>query len=177
MIHTILILGHAGAGVVALVFACVVLKPPASGHSVLFRIYYTALLTMFLLVVAVVAFDWAELNVGQRVTFSLLTALGAYTVLRGIQAQRAFRQRPSGWRTRYVDRVGFTVISLFEGFVIVSAVDLGAPLPVVLVVGALGVVVGIAAINRVKSRLPALPANIVPADGSSDTAIDVRAGQ
>lgn len=157
MIHTILILGHAFAGAVALVFGCVVLRPPAR-RSVAFGIYYVALLTMFVLLVTVVMYDWGVLTVGQRVTFSLLTVLGTYTAVRGVQAHRARHLRLVGWRTSYVDHVGFTVISLFDGFAIVSAVDFGAPLPVILVVGVLGVVAGVATINRVKSRLHFVPA-------------------
>jgi hypothetical protein len=158
MIHTILILGHAFAGAVALVFGCVVLRPPAR-RSVAFHIYYSALLAMVVLVVAVVVYDWGMLSVGQRVTFSPLTVLATYTAVRGVQAHRARNLRLVGWQTSYVDHVGFTVIALFDGFAIVSAVDFGAPLPVILLAGVLGVVAGVATINRVKSRLHSAPAD------------------
>lgn len=175
MIHTILILGHAFAGVVALVFGCVVMRPP-SRRSVAFDIYYVALLTTFVLVLAVVVYDWAVLTVGNRATFSLLAVLGAYTAIRGIHARRALHVRPMGWRRSYVDHVGFTVISLFAGFAIVSAVDVGAPLPVILVVGVLGVVAGVTAIHRVKARLHSVPASAAQPGQSTDTAITNPAG-
>lgn len=157
MIHMILILAHALAGMVALVFGCIVLRPPASHRTVVFRVYFFAVIAMSVLVVLVVSYDWAVLTAGQRVTFFLLTVLGAYTALRGAQARRSLLQRPPQWRTGYVDHVGFTVISLFDGFTIVAAIDLGAPLPVVLLIGALGIVAGITAINRVKSRPHTVP--------------------
>lgn len=167
--HTILILGHAVAGLVALVLGCLVLRPQPA-RSLRFRSYLIALTAMLVLVVAVVAVDWAELGTGQRVTFTLLLLLGGYTVLRGVQARRALRRMPPGWRDRYVDHVGFTVISLFDGFAIVGAIDLRAPLPIVLAVGALGVATGILAINRVKRRLSGGPLDAV------ETTARARAG-
>jgi hypothetical protein len=46
------------------------------------------------------------------------------------------------WRTAYVESLGFTLIALFDGFVIVSAIDLGAPIWLVLGIGVLGVLAG-----------------------------------
>ena len=154
MIRTILLSSHAIAGLIALVFAVVVLRPPASADRWTVRVYLSTLLAMLGFVIALVMVDWAELDVASQITFSLLLALGVFTAYRGVQAYRALREREPGWRERYVDHVGFTVISLFDGFTIVGAIDLGAPLPVVIVVGVLGVVVGITAINAVKRRLP-----------------------
>jgi len=51
----------------------------------------------------------------------------------------------------YRDDVGFTVIALFDGFVIVSSLDLGAPIWLVVVIGVFGVLGGRAAISRVSS--------------------------
>jgi uncharacterized membrane protein len=176
MIHTILILGHASAGAIALVFGCVVLRPPAH-FSLAFRIYSAALLTMVMLLVAVIVYDWGTLSLAQRVTFSLLAVLGTFTAARGGQAYRALNRQLVGWRTRYVDHVGFTVIALFDGFAIVFAVDSGAPLPLILLVGVLGVVAGVATINRVKSRVRSAPDNAARSGQSTDTAIDDRAGR
>ena len=176
MIHTILIFGHASAGAIALVFGCVALRPPTR-FSVVFRIYYAALLTMVILLVAVVVYNWGMLSLGQRVTFSLLAALGIYTAARGVQAHRALTRQVVGWRRRYVDHVGFTVIALFDGFAVVSAVDSGAPLPLILLVGVLGVVAGVATINRVKSRVHSMPDNAARYGQSTDTAIDDRTGR
>ncbi len=157
MVHTTLIFAHALAGMLALITGCLVLAPPVSHRATSFRLYFSALVAMLVLVALVVAYDWPALTTGQRVTFTLLTLLACYTVLRGGQARRSLLQCPPGWRTGYVDHVGFTVISLFDGFTIVAAIDLGAPLPVVLAVGVLGIVAGISATNRVKLRLQSAP--------------------
>jgi len=52
-----------------------------------------------------------------------------------------------------VDDVGFTLISLAEGFVIVAAIDLGLPGWAVALTAVAVLVPAIAAVNRVKRRL------------------------
>jgi hypothetical protein len=48
--------------------------------------------------------------------------------------------------------VGFTLISLWDGFVIVLAIDLGAPGWLVAVLAVLGVVVGIRSLRWAEGR-------------------------
>jgi hypothetical protein len=153
MVHTILIIGHALCGTIALLVGCFALRPPAGRGGIAFRVYGLALGGMVSLVIAVVAADWSRLQTGQRVTFSLLCLLGVYTGWRGYRAWRESVRRSRGWQSRYIDNVGFTLISLFDGFAIVAAIDLGAPLPVVIGVGVLGVAAGIWAISVARSRI------------------------
>jgi hypothetical protein len=47
---------------------------------------------------------------------------------------------------------GFTLISLFDGFVIVSAIDLGSPIWLVVAIGVLGILVGRLGVLRLKAR-------------------------
>ena len=151
--HTLLISAHATAGVVALVFACVVLRVPRSPRTARFTVYYGATAALLVFMILAVITDWQVLNVTQRVVFSGLIALGAYTFVRAEQARRALHDRPAGWRRRYVDHVGFTAISLFDGFAIIAAIDLGTPPVVVGVVAVFGVIAGIVTINTVKRRM------------------------
>ena len=153
MVHSVLIVGHALCGVIALLVGCFILKPPASSTSLLFRTYAVGLVGLIVLMLAVVAYDWVALHLAQQITFAGLCVLGIYTGWRALRAHRELTSRQPGWQARYVDHVGFTLISLFDGFTIVAAVDRDAPLPVVLLVGVLGVVAGIAAMNFAKSRL------------------------
>jgi hypothetical protein len=46
------------------------------------------------------------------------------------------------WPTSYIDHMGFTLIALFEGFIIVAAIVLGAPGWLTAGVAILGVIVG-----------------------------------
>jgi hypothetical protein len=69
-----------------------------------------------------------------------LLNLGAYTVWRGLLAKRALIRQGANWQNHYIGHVGFTLISLFDGFTIVGAIDLKAPAPVVVFAGALGII-------------------------------------
>ncbi len=152
LLHTVLIYGHALGGLVAFALGCFVLRPQLRAESTLFRAYFLSLWVMVLLLALVVGVDWAQLPLASRLTFGGLTLLAFYTGLRGWQAQRLLRGRAADWRNDYISHVGFTLISLFDGFVIVGALDMNAPGWTVGLVGVLGVVVGIGTINLVKKR-------------------------
>ena len=79
--------------------------------------------------------------------------LGLYILQRANHARLALRLRHEGWRIAYIDHVGFTLISLFDGFVIVGAIDLGAPGWLVAAAALLGVVGGIWAVGKAKSNI------------------------
>jgi amino acid transporter len=156
MLHNILIILHAAAGVASFVAGCLVLLPPTerSSKGWLFLIYFASLMALVGFLLAAIAVDWSDLDFIQRLVFSGLALLGLYMAWRAIQAKQVLRRRQEGWKQKYVDHVGFTLISLFDGFVIVSAIDLKAPGWLVGGLAVLGVVVGIGAINAVKSKLP-----------------------
>jgi hypothetical protein len=59
--------------------------------------------------------------------FGALTLFAFYLLWRGWRADRDRRRCEPGWECAYVGDVGFTPISRFAGFVIVAALDLGAP--------------------------------------------------
>lgn len=96
---------------------------------------------MTLLLVAVVAVDWGRLDRIGRIVCGALTLFAFYISWRGWRALRDRQQQAAGWEQGYVDDVGFTLISLFVGFVIVAALDLGAPVWLVVAIG-VGVVLG-----------------------------------
>lgn len=83
-----------------------------------------------------------------------MTALALYTGWRGWRALRALRS-PAVAPGDYIEDVGFTLITLFDGFVIIGALDLGSPVWLVVIVGVLGVLVGRLGIRRVKERAAA----------------------
>lgn len=131
------------------------LRVPRSPRATEFRVYYVALVALLGFLILAVAVDWVALAVIQRVVYTGLVLLAAYTLVRAEQARRMLTAGPSnshGWQTRYLDHVGFTTISLFDGFVIVAAIDLAAPAPAVAALAVFGVVAGIMTINTVKRR-------------------------
>ena len=61
---------------------------------------------------------------------------------RALSAGGLLRRRSGQWRRPYMDHIGFTLIALWDGVVIVLAIDLGAAGWLVGVLAVLGVVVG-----------------------------------
>ena len=151
LLHTVLIYGHALSGLIAFALGLIVLRPQ-SVKSALFSSYFYSLWVMIVLLVAVVLLDWPQLSLVSQISFGGLTLLALYTGFRGWQARQILYAQPSGWQSAYLDHVGFTLISLFDGFVIVGALDLNAAGWLVGLVAVLGVVVGISAINYFKGR-------------------------
>ncbi len=149
MLHNLLIAAHAACGLAAFALGVIVRRPRASGASPLFQSYLGALWLMVVLLIAVVAVDWGTIVLAVRVLYGALTALALYTGWRGWHALRALHS-PAVAPGDYVEDVGFTLITLFDGFVIISALDLGSPVWLVVIVGVLGVLVGRLGVQRVK---------------------------
>jgi hypothetical protein len=123
MLHTVLITLHAVAGVVAFVAGCVALR-----NGTLFATYLWSLVATILLVALAVAEEWGSLDGAARVLFVAFVALGGLMVWR---AARARRTRPAPGQgppsDRYLDHVGFTLVALFDAFLVVAVLNLGAP--------------------------------------------------
>lgn len=145
-----LIVVHAVAGVVSFVagILCLRLSAPGSG---IFRLYLASLWVMVLTMGAAVAVHLGALDMPVRLTFLGLCGLGVYMLWRARAAGARLVRRDQGWRPKYVNDVGFTLIGLFDAFVIVAAIDLGAPSWLVAAIAIGGVVVGIVALRRVKA--------------------------
>ncbi len=121
---------HAIAGTVALLAGGV-----AHRGRVLFEVYFWALVACVGFLVAAVLDGWAEYDGVTRPLF------GAFVVLGVVMVAMAASARRLSLSPAYVDRVGFTLVALFDAFVVVTVLNLGAP--VALVVGS-GVALGLA---------------------------------
>jgi hypothetical protein len=147
MWHDALIAVHAGAGTLALATGVVVVT-----RRTLFWCYFWSLSVMAVTLVGAVVTGWRERPAGANAVFSALVVLAAFMVVRGVQALRLWRAAPGRSSARLVDLVGFTLISLFDGFVIVAALTRGGPPWLGVAAGILGVVAGRAALHRVSAR-------------------------
>ncbi|PTL71237.1 hypothetical protein C1I63_18530 [Rathayibacter caricis DSM 15933] len=145
---------HATAGVVGFALGLVMaLQPRLATKRAVLLLYVAAMIVLVIgLAVAVVA-EWSQMEDARRAVDVGLILLGLYTLLRAIQAAAAVRAAHPGWQVAFVDHVGFTLISLFDGFVIVAAINLGVPMPVVILLAILGVGGGIATMNRLRTRV------------------------
>ena len=151
MAHDVLIWLHATAGVIAFAAGILCLRLTSAG-SWWFRGYLAALVGLVVFMVAVVAVDWLGLDLASRLIYSGLIVLGLYMLWRGWRARTALLVQKASWRPEYLDHVGFTLISLFDGFVIVAAIDLHLPGWLVALVAVAGVAGGIATIRGLKQR-------------------------
>jgi hypothetical protein len=154
MLHSVLIVLHAAAGVLCFAagLLCIPLRAVGSWR---FRIYAGSLVAMLGFVIGSIAYSWVDLDVATRLIFTGLVALGVYMVWRASRAYVRLTRQDLGWQPKYLDDIGFTLISLFDGFVIVGAIDLGMPVWLVVLAAVTGVAIGIKAVNRVKTRLVA----------------------
>ena len=150
--NTVFITVHAAAAVVAFVAGALSLS---SGRFL--AVHLVGIAGMAAALVPAVLVDWATTDVVPRVVFGALLGLAAVMVVRAELAWRCAPALTGGPTTAYVHHVGFALISLADGFAVVSAVRLGVPgwLVGVLAVGV--VLAGQAAIAAVERR------SVVPA--------------
>jgi hypothetical protein len=179
MLHTVLIVLHATAGVAGFAagLACIPLQAPGSWR---FRAYAGSLLAMLAFVAGAIGVAWGGLGLTSRLVFSGLSGLGLYMAWRAYRAWARLRRRAPGGRAGYLDDLGFTLIALFDGFVIVATIDLGLPAWLVALIALGGIAGGVRAMKQVKTRLGAdWPADAarapdsVPARSGSRTDSDV----
>jgi hypothetical protein len=156
MWHTVLIVVHAATATVALLAGLVSL--PAGR---LFGLYRWSLIGMLVALAPAVAIGWANQPDGTRIAYTGLLVLAVVMV---VMAERARRDRPTttvgGPTVRYLDRVGFTLIALSDGFAIVAAIRAGLPGWAVAVIGVGVVVVGHTALQVAKRRMVRPPAAV-----------------
>jgi hypothetical protein len=85
--------------------------------------------------------------------FAALSALGAVMVWCGAQARRIAASSRTRWSARELDQIGFTLVALLDAFVVIAALDLGAPGWLLGVVAVAVAGMGHAWITRLKGRL------------------------
>ena len=83
--------------------------------------YYGCLVAMLLFPGAAVAVAWPRRDTSARLIDLGLAVLGAYMLWRATHAGALLARQGSGRRGSFLDHIGFTLISLFDGFVIVEA--------------------------------------------------------
>ncbi len=148
MWHTIFITVHAVAGGIALLAGCV-----AIGRRTLFRTYLWSVVAMEVFLVLAIAEAWATIGVATRVLFAAFAALGVYMVWRADQARQSQPSGSAGPSTAYVAHVGFTIVALFDAFIVILVLDIGAPGWLVAAAGVLIAVAGHFALRAVRERL------------------------
>ena len=155
MLHGTLIALHAAAGLTALVAGGIALR-----RGRFFDVYLWALVGTTVFLAAAVGVAWAATGAGARLLFGAFTALAAVMVWRAVLARRV---RPAGTPTvAYVEHVGFTLVALFDAFVVVAVLDAGAPGWLVACAGVVVACAGHVAIRWARRTLTAQPSRSTP---------------
>lgn len=162
--HTLMIVLHATGGTVAFVAGVLALLRPRPGALARLIRYahpvnQVGLVVMLVGLVAAIALDWAGLGTAPRVLFVGFAVLAVVMVALSFRAARIRPAPGTTPRPAYVGLVGFNLIALFDGFVVVLVLDLVGSGWWAAVAGLLGAVAGNRTLAVVKRRAhPAAPA-------------------
>lgn len=148
MWHTIFIAVHAVAGGIALLSGGV-----AIGRRALFGLYLWSLIAMELFLILAIVAEWAVIDVAARVLFTAFALLGLVMLWRADQARRIRPSSPTGPSASYVAHTGFTLVALFDAFIVILVLNLGAPSWLVAAAGLLIAVAGHFVLRAVRERL------------------------
>lgn len=142
MLHTLAVAVHALAATVALA-AGVVALPAGRGYG----LYRAALAVAAAALPVALAAGWATTEPVLRAVFAGLVVLAAVVVVRGVRAG-AHRPGPGRHPDRaWLGHVGFTLVALVDGFLVVTALRLGVTGAGLLALGA-----GVAAVGHLLVR-------------------------
>ena len=108
----------------------------------LVRFYLWSLGGMVIFLAMAMLTEWTVYSSTEQAVFTGLLGLAIYMFYRGFSARAMLKTRADGWSKAFVRHVGFTLISLFEGFIIVGALNAQAPVWLVGAIAVVGIVVG-----------------------------------
>jgi hypothetical protein len=150
MLQAVLISLHAASGLVAFAAGCLALR-----RRPFFPVYLGALASLLGFLVLAVASDWPQLDQAARILFTAFIAFGGLMAWQAVEARRLLPAPHARPTAAYLDHLGFTLVALFDGFVVIVAIDLGAAAGLAAAVGGLGAVAGHVALRAVKARTAA----------------------
>ena len=136
MWHTIFLAAHAVTATSALIAGIVTVL-----RSRLFGTYLGSLVAMEMFLILAVVVQWSAYNWPARGAFAALAALGGVVLWQGLRAWQVRPPEGASPSVRYYEHAGFTLVALVDAFLVVTVLDIGAP---VWAVAATGVVVALA---------------------------------
>jgi zinc transporter ZupT len=142
-LHNVLITLHAATAAISFFAGCLlILSLRQASNQRLFSLYLWSLVGMVILLIGAMLVYWNDYSDTERIVFPVLLGLGMFMLYRAQNASRLLKARQNDWKLGYVEHIGFTLISLFEGFVIVTVLNTGGPGWLVALLAILGVLVG-----------------------------------
>lgn len=143
---------HAASGVFCFISGLMLLSPKQyRKRPWILTVFLTSLIGLIIFLIGATVSHWGDLTVATRIIYTSLFGLSLYMLWRALQARHKLKL--GHMNMSYVDDIGFPLISLFNGFIIVALIDLQMP-PVVVVIGA--VVAAVAGGQIVKRRKQSL---------------------
>lgn len=162
LLHDILITLHAASGVVAFIAGCfLILSLAQISNERLFSLYWWPLVGLVVFLAGAMLVYWTEYSGIERIIFPGLLGLGLFMLYRARSANRLLRAQSNHWKYDYVEHIGFTLISLFEGFIIVSGLNSGLSGWLVALLAVLGVLVGRWVIGLAQRRVEIEPSIVL----------------
>lgn len=142
-LHNVLIMLHAAAAAISFFAGCLLIFAPTYiSNQRLFGLYRWSLVGMVVLLIGAMLVYWNEYSGTERIVFPMLLGLGMFMLYRAQNAGRLLKAQQNDWKLGYIEHIGFTLISLFEGFVIVTILNASGPGWFVALLAVLGVFVG-----------------------------------
>lgn len=153
MIHAILIIIHASIAFITFFLGILALRPTSnSGLPFFYRFYILSLGLLVLSLVVVVTVDWVHLGKEGQIVFGALTLFAIFIAWRGWRVSYRIHNHSGLWKMKYIDEIGFTLISLFVGFTMVFVLEIGRPIWEGVAIGVLAVVLGRIALINFKKK-------------------------
>ena len=152
-LHTLAIVVHALSATGAFIIGIVLIFQSNTLRQLQLGVAFLVLLLLLevFLVIAILSHVTSLPGITQ-IIFGGLAILGLYMIWRAVQALSVLRE-PHPNPGAVIDHIGFNLIALFDGFAIISAIDLGAPGWLVAVIAVGAVALGIYAISVRKKKL------------------------
>lgn len=150
-IWLLMIIMHSISGVIAFITGLAILSPKRlKKHTWLLPTFLISLAGLIVFVVGAMISHWYDISPTEQVIFTGLVGLAIYILYRGVHARSLLHQQQVP--ENYIDDIGFILISLFNGFIIVALIDLGAPAWLVVVGAVLATVLGSRRIKSAKQN-------------------------
>src|SRR5438128_3321944 len=122
--HTFAIVVHATSAIAAFIIGIVfIFQSNTLRQLQLGRAIVVLLILMEVFLVIAILSHVTSLPAITQLIFGGLAVLGVYMIWRAVQAVSVLREQP-GNQGAVIDHIGFNLISLFDGFAIISAIDL-----------------------------------------------------
>jgi hypothetical protein len=153
-LHNVLIILHAAAATISFFSGCLLIFfREYTSNQRLFSLYWWSLVGMVVFLAGAILVYWTEYSNAEHIIFPGLFGLGIYMLYRARSANYLLETQQNNWKGSYIEHIGFTLISLFEGFIIVSGLNSGISGWMVAVAAILGVFIGRWVIHLAQQRV------------------------